>query len=117
VRQFVGALGLDADRRRFERHACDLSLEVISSVGSMRARATEIGLFGIGGEVASCPDWFRPGLPIEVRIEGASTAVTGRIAHVEDSRFGIMLIETEETRMVIGPLLDRMKPSQARRAA
>ena len=116
VRTFTEALDLDTDLRRFERYPCNLALRVIGAEGAVEARSTDVGRFGVGGEARSLPDWFRVGVAVEVVLEGVSRPVRGRLAHVAAGRFGIMLLETEQTATALAGLLDRLQQG-TRRAA
>ncbi|WP_114375491.1 methyl-accepting chemotaxis protein [Elioraea thermophila] len=116
VRTFIEALDLDSDLRRFERYVCDLALRVIAPEGTVEARAIDVGRFGVGGIARSVPAWFKPGHPVEVMIDGVPRAVRGRLAHVSADRFGVMLLETEQTATALAGLLDRLQRSERRAA-
>lgn len=116
VRNFISALDLDADLRRFERYACDVPVRLTCPHGTLQARAVDVGAFGLGGKAASLPPWFRPGIAVEAEIEGLPRAVPGRVAHVANGRFGIMLNETEESGAILAGLIDRLR-GKDRRAA
>ncbi|MDW8443530.1 MAG: methyl-accepting chemotaxis protein [Acetobacteraceae bacterium] len=116
VRTFIGALDLDTDLRRFERFACDLAVRLSCPDGTLDARTVDVGSLGLGGKAASLPAWFKPGLEVEAEIEGVPKAVRGRVAHAGEGRFGIMLIQTEETGAILAALIDRLRGNERRAA-
>lgn len=116
VRTFIGALDLDTDLRRFERYACDLPLRLTCADGTVEGRAVDVGAFGFGGAAASLPPWFKPGLMVEAEVEGLPHVVRGRVAHVAKGRFGVMLIETEESGAVLAGLIARLQGNDRRAA-
>lgn len=110
VEDFIDRIGRTTDRRRYERHACDL-LVGIEVAGEVRqARITDLGLFGAG---IADDLGLSMGQALLVRIPGAETALPARISRTGAAGTGLMFRSDEATSKLVHGVLDRVVPAWA----
>ena len=110
VDDFIGRIGRTTDRRRYERHACDL-LVGIEAAGEVRqARITDLGLFGAG--IAA--DLGLPmGQPVLVRVPGTDAVLQARISRTGASGTGLLFRSDDATGELVRGVLERIVPAWA----